>query len=164
MLRTSTHWVNKNNLVTTLSKINLPEQSIVIRQSFRGHLRGEVLVLLEEGSKHHELGPVMGYETTMTALNEQEFTLELANVLSGACIQGLSDALTIQLDFGAPSLLSQCASVDKILEHRELLWTDALFMNVGYAVNSISMKAHLIVCMIEEDSHELYHLIDLQLG
>ena len=96
----------------------------------------------------------------MTPMNQQELTLELANVLSGAFIHGLSDELKIQLDFGPPSLLNQLASVDKIFERRELLWTDALFLSVGYAVNSMSMRAHLILCMIEEDSHELYHLIN----
>ena len=158
-----THWVNNNNLRATLSSLKLPSQSIVMRQSFRGHLRGEILILLEHGSKHYKLGNVMGYEEDMSALNIQELTLELANVLSGACINGLSEKLNITLHFGAPSLLSEQASVDEILTGRDLRWTDALFMDVGYTVSSIAMKAHIILCMIEEDSHELYRIIDLQL-
>jgi chemotaxis protein CheC len=159
----STHWVNKNNLRATLASINLPQKSIVMRQSFRGQLRGEIIVLIEHGAKHYQLGKVMGYEEKMTALNIQELTLELANILSGACIRGLSEQLKVKLRFGSPSLLSNGASVDNILSGKNLLWTDALFMDVGYTVSSISMKTHLILCMIEEDSHELYRIIDLQL-
>ncbi|MGH1485070.1 MAG: hypothetical protein ACRBCI_02545 [Cellvibrionaceae bacterium] len=159
----STHWVNKNNLRATLSSINLPEKSIVMRQSFRGQLRGEIIILIEHGAKHYQLGKVMGYEEKMTALNIQELTLELANILSGACISGLSEELNVKLSFGAPSLLSNGASVDNILSGKDLLWTDALFMDVGYTVSSISMKTHLIMCMIEEDSQALYHIIDEQL-
>ncbi len=158
-----THWVNSNNLHATLSSLNLPNRYIIMRQSFRGHLRGEIIILLEHGSKHYRLGEVMGYEGEMTSLNVQELTLELANVLSGACISGLSHKLDINLNFGSPSLLSEQASVDEILVKKGLHWTDALFMDIGYMVNNIDMKTHLILCMTEEDSHELYRLIDLQL-
>ncbi len=159
----SMHWVNKNNLKETLSKISLPKTSIVMRQSFRGHLRGEMIILLEEGAKHYQLGDVMGYDDKMTALNIQELTLELANILSGACISGLSEQLQIKLNFSSPSLLSTRSSIYDVLAKRNLHWTDALFMDVGYTVSKIAMKAHLMLCMIEEDSHELYRIIDLQL-
>ncbi len=158
-----THWVNNNNLRETLSSLKLPSQSIVMRQSLRGQLRGEIITLLEHGSKHYQLGNVMGYEEKMTPLNIQELTLELANVLSGACINGLSEKLNVTLNFGAPSLLSEQASVDDILAGKDLRWTDALFMDVGYTVSSISMKTHIILCMVEVDAHELYRIIDLQL-
>jgi chemotaxis protein CheC len=159
-----THWVNNNNLQATLSGLNLPDRYIVMRQSFRGHLRGEIIILLEHGAKHYQLGKVMGYEDKMTSLNIQELTLELANVLSGACISGLSNQLNINLSFHSPSLLSEQASVGDILSSKGLHWTDALFMDVGYTVSSISMKTHVILCMTESDSHELYRIIDIQLG
>lgn len=158
-----THWVNNNNLQATLGGLNLPNRYIVMRQSFRGHLRGEIIILLEHGAKHYQLGEVMGYEGKMTSLNIQELTLELANVLSGACISGLSSQLNISLSFNSPSIISERASVGEILSDRGLHWTDALFMDVGYDVNTISMKAHLILCMTEADSHELYRIIDIQL-
>lgn len=158
------NWINKNNLKDSLGKINLPKQAIVMRQSFRGHLRGEMLILLEQGAKHYQLGGVMGYEETMSPLNIQELTLEFANVLSGACINGLSDQLNIKLNFGAPSLLSNKASVYDVLGGKNLQWIDALFMDVAYTVSSIEMKAYLMLCMVEEDSHELYRIIDVQLG
>jgi chemotaxis protein CheC len=158
-----TNWVNKNNLRETISSLNLPQQSIVTRQSFRGHLRGEIIILLEHGSKHYKLGKIMGYEEEMNPLNLQELTLELANVLSGACISGLSEQLNIKLNFGAPSVLSDRASVDQILASKNLCWTDALFMDVGYTVDNIAMRTHLLLCMVEEDSHELYRIIDKQL-
>lgn len=159
----SVNWVNKNNLKKTLSKINLPDKSIVMRQSFRGHLRGEMIILLEQGAKHYHLGSIMGYEEKMTQLNVQELTLEFANILSGACINGLSDQLEIKLSFDSPSLLSNQASVFDVLSGKNLQWIDALFMDVAYTVNSIAMKTNLILCMVEEDSHELYRIIDLQL-
>lgn len=159
----SVNWINKNNLEESLAKINLPEKTIVMRQSFRGHLRGEMLILLERGSKHYQLGDLMGYEKKMTPLNIQELTLEFANILAGACISGLSDQLGIKLTFGSPSLLSNHASVYEVFAGKNVQWIDALFMDVGYTVSSIEMKTNLILCMIEEDSHELYRIIDLQL-
>lgn len=160
----ATHWVNNHNLQTTLGSLQLPEKSIVMRQSFRGKIRGEVLILLEHGAKHYQLGQVMGYEGEMSRGNIQELTLELANILSGACISGLSEQLNLALTFDAPSLLSEQTSVDDILTKRQLQWTDALFMDVGYTVRSIAMTTHIILAMTEEDSHSLYHYIDQQLG
>lgn len=155
-----THWVNNNNLQDTLSGLNLPAKSIVMRQSFRGELRGETLILLEHGAKHYQLGAAMGYEGEMSKLNIQELTLEFANILSGACINGLSEQLNIKLNFGSPSLLSEQASVNTVLSGKDLRWTDALFMDVGYTVNKIAMKTHIILSMTEEDSHALYRFID----
>lgn len=156
----STHWVNKNNLDETLAKIHLPQQSIVMRQSFRGHLRGEMLILLADGANHHRLASVMGYSDKISSRNIQELTLELTNILSGACISGLSEELDIKLRFSSPSIISQKTSVNNIFSKRQLQWTDALFMDVSYTVNSISLETHLILCMIEEDSQALYQLID----
>lgn len=158
------NWVNKNNLKETVGKMGLPNDSIVMRQSFRGHILGEMIILLEQGSKHYQLGGVMGYEEKMTPLNIQELTLEFANILSGACISGLSEQLNIKLSFGSPSLLSNRASLYEVFADKDLQWIDSLFMTVGYTVNSIEMKTNLILCMVEEDSHELYRIIDLQLG
>ena len=39
------NWVRKNSLEESLSNIHLPSKSILMRQSFRGHLRGEMLIL-----------------------------------------------------------------------------------------------------------------------
>lgn len=156
----SVHWVNKNNLDNTLANIQLPTQSIAMRQSFRGHLRGEILILLEHGANHYQLGNVMGYSDKMSPRNIQELTLELTNILSGACISGLCEQLNVKLHFGSPSIISQKTSVNNIFSKRQLQWTDALFMDVSYTVNSISLKTNLILCMVEEDSQTLYQFID----
>jgi chemotaxis protein CheC len=160
----ATHWINRNNLKETLQKINQPDESILMLQSFRGHLRGEMIILLEPGAKLFELGQLMGYSTEMSPQNRQELTLELANILCGACISGLSEQLKITLTFGAPSIVSRKGSVHSILSNKDLKWTDALFMNVNYEADNIAMKATLIVSMTEQDSHELYSLIDTQLS
>ncbi len=159
-----THWINQNNLKETLAKINQPKEATLMLQSFRGHLRGEMIVLLEPDSKLIELGELMGYKTDMSSQNIEELTLELANILSGACINGLSEQLKITLSFSAPSIVSGKASVHSILSDKDVNWTDALFMNVNYEADNIAMKATLIISMTEQDSHELYSLIDAQLG
>lgn len=157
------YWVNKNNLVDTLSELNLPEKSTVIRQSIRGQLRGENLIIWEHGAKHYQLGHALGYEGEISALNVQELTLEVANIISGACINGLSNQLNITLNFNAPSLLTKQSSLPKWLVGKKTEWTDALFMAIGFNVSNIGMNGQLIICMVEEDSHELYRHIDSQL-
>lgn len=158
------NWVRMNNLTDSLDKLHFPESSVVMRQSFRGHLRGEMLILLEQGAKHYRLGSVMGYEGDMNNHNIQELTLELANILSGACINAISDELNIHLNFNNIYLLSNGCSVVDIFLGKNVKWNDALFMDVSYTVSSINMKTHLIMCMIEEDSQELYTIIDKQLN
>lgn len=159
----STHWVNRNNLSESLTKVNLPQEVTLMFQSFRGYLRGEIIVLLESGSKYLELGSLMGYQDKMTSLNIQELNLDIANILSGACINGLSEQLKIGLNFNPPSISKDNLSIVDSLSAKSLHWTDALFMNVKYSVAKFSINASLILCMTEQDSHELYRLIDTQL-
>ena len=101
----------------------------------------------------------MGYQGQLSRQDLQELTLELANVLSGACINGISNELKINLHFDAPTLLEGTSNLLDFFQNRNASWIDALFLDVEYKVNSIAMHNHLIFCMVEKDSHEFYKLI-----
>ncbi|WP_027856211.1 chemotaxis protein CheC [Marinobacterium jannaschii] len=153
------HWVNRAEVGALAEQLSLSEGSLFTRQAFTGYLRGEVLVCFAAGARHQLLGECMGYGSGMTPLERQELTLELTNILSGACINGLAEQLEVDLHFSAPSMLSQNVSLPALLSQKSLGWSEALFMDIRFTVESISMSTDLLICMPDEDTEALFSLI-----
>jgi chemotaxis protein CheC len=63
-------------------------EASAVRQSFQGYLRGEAIVIFG-GHGTGVLADLMGYEGELGADGEAEPLLDVANVLSGACLGGL---------------------------------------------------------------------------
>lgn len=158
------HRVNSRcpeKLNETLSVI---DAGALMRQSFRGDLRGEVIVSFDEQSRHHLLAECLGYSTSLGLSERHELTLEITNILSGACLKGLAEQLEIDIHFGPPSILSAHSRVSDYLSKQDLPWTEALFMEIRFTVESISMGTDLLICMPGEYTDRIFALIDELLG
>ena len=101
------------------------------RQSFQGYLLGEAIVIYQQaGCK--ELAGMMGHADELDQAAETELLLDVANILVGACLGGITEQLkgistensSGELRFSAPSLMAVNVPPETLINVPVLLETE----------------------------------------
>jgi chemotaxis protein CheC len=137
-----------------------------VRQSFQGYLRGEAIVIYgQDGCT--DLADLMGYDEDLDGAAEQELLLDVANVLVGACLGGISEQLRgivdqpgTELSFCAPSIMAECAPVDTLINPDNLSWTHALLMEVNFTLEERNFISHIVMLMPEDAIEKVRGVLD----
>lgn len=130
-----------------------------VRQSFFDDLRGEALVIFgANGCK--DLADLMGYAEELDQQSERELLLDVANVLVGAILNGITETLGTELSYSAPSIMAEKAQVESLINLDQLSWSHALLLEVNYSLENRDFKSHLLLLMAEEAIDALRRAID----
>lgn len=137
-----------------------------VRQSFQGYLRGEAIVIFTEPGCH-VLADLLGYEELVDG-DDTELLLDVANVLTGACLGGMVEQIrgfmpasgAMELSFSMPSVMARQVSAAKLLDPERAGWSHALLMEVNFTLKSRNFVAHLIMLMPEDGIRKLQQIVD----
>lgn len=138
-----------------------------IRQSFRGYLEGEAIVIYgQDGCK--ELGDLMGYDTELNRSDEIELLLDVGNIITGACLRGIVDQIkglaTLQdsgeLVFSAPTLMAEGVAAESLIKPEKLAWTHALLLEVKFSMEGRNFISHLCMLMPEKSIAKMQTILD----
>ncbi|MDP5033237.1 MAG: chemotaxis protein CheC [Paraglaciecola sp.] len=128
------------------------------RQSFLGQIKGEVLSLIGKNGCE-ALAELMDYDMPLTEVQTQELILELTNILSGACLSGLSSQLELKTNLNMPTLFNPSASEKSVYS-----WSTALLVEVTFSIESFSFNARVMICMEENSILTLKKSLDVLVG
>lgn len=152
--------VTVQDLVATVSEmVGAKEDVAAVRQAFYNQLRGEAIVVIKQ-SGADELAELMDYEDEVDSEAEEELLLEVANLLVGAIINGISETLEAELGFSAPSLMTTGAPLERVLTPDKLTWSHALLVEVHLCIEGHKFKSHLLLFMAEESIDALRGILD----
>ncbi|MDK2125654.1 chemotaxis protein CheC [Parachitinimonas caeni] len=159
----------------SVPRINIPEVSEIgsaiskmvgngkevtaVRQSFAGHLRGEAIIIYgQEGCR--DLADLMGYDEDIDQSAERELLLDIANVLIGACLNGIADILQTGLTFAPPSIMAERVIINSLIDPTQLTWNNALLVEVNFTLEARNFSCHLVTLMPEDSIERLKQAID----
>jgi len=137
-----------------------------VRQSFHGYLRGEAIVIYgKDGCK--DLADLMGYDEDLDGAAEQELLLDVANVLVGAILGGMSEQLRgileqagAELSFSAPSIMAENVPVETLITPEKLTWSHALLMEVNFTLEERNFISHIVMLMPEDAIDKVRGVLD----
>lgn len=137
-----------------------------VRQSFQGYLRGEAIIIFTEPGCH-VLADLLGYEELVDG-DDTELLLDVANVLSGACLGGMVEQIrrfmpadgAMELSFSMPSVMARQVTAAKLLDPERAGWSHALLMEVNFTLKARNFVAHLIMLMPEDGVLKLQRIVD----
>ncbi|MGF6721560.1 chemotaxis protein CheC [Paraburkholderia sp. GAS41] len=143
------------------------EESVsAVRQGFRSDIKGEALVICRSGSIEqlcslvNDPYPRSAYEQ----VSQQELIFDVANVLTGACVSSIFEQLGRTPVFSAPGLLGEAMSLDDVFQPGVLAWEVALLVEVNFALEDQSFRAHLVMLMAQESIRHMNHALDALLS
>ncbi len=130
-----------------------------VRQGFYSHVRGEAIVIFGPAGCS-ELADLMGYQTALDADMNQELTLDLSNLLVGACLRGIAQQLAYDLSFSAPSMIIKDGQLSDMIDPKRLPWSHALLVEVNFRIEKMDFVCHVLVFWPEEAIKSLLAAVD----
>jgi chemotaxis protein CheC len=123
-----------------------------VRQPFFGAFTGESMMIFDE-RVHAQLADLPAYAPASggkpSAAEQQETLLDLANVVIGACVNGIAEPLQEKLSFAAPSRLGARAEVRAYLSQEAVAWHQGLIVNVDFKLEGRSFLSRVLVFLPE---------------
>lgn len=127
-------------------------------------LRGEAIVLFTDRS-FRALADLLAYDETLNMESETELLLDVANILSGACLSGIAEQFGTEMGFSTPAILGQRISIAVMLENEKAEWDHALLVEICYTLENRSFSCTLFLLMPGESilmvKRALDHLLEL---
>jgi chemotaxis protein CheC len=137
-----------------------------VRQGFRSDIKGEAIVLCKSGSvdKLCALVDDPYTKSTYEATTRAELIFDVATVLMGACVSCIFDNLGRAPIFSPPGMLGEDLSLDDVFQPAMLAWKTALLLEVNFALEDHSFRAHLVMLMAEDAISHLNKALDALLS
>ena len=115
----------------------IPDPVTGVRQGFYDSedpagIRGEAIVVYD-AKAHLHLAQRLQVASEPTDQVERELLLEITNIITGACLNGIADQIGVQLDYSAPSIVAQRQQCGELLDPTQLPWDHCLRVQVHYS-------------------------------
>jgi chemotaxis protein CheC len=151
---------------TLRAMTGITEAVTAVRQGFRSDIKGEAIVLCRSASVGRLCALVddpytkSAYETT----TETELIFDVATVLMGACVSCILERLGRAPIFSPPGMLGAEMDLADVFQPSTLAWKTALLLEVNFALEVRSFRAHLVMLMAEESILHMNEALDALLS
>ena len=153
------NFIEVSELSMALSAIENRESTSGICQGFiSAGISGEALLILND-SGFQDVAALMNYQEEVDASSELELLMDLANVLIGACLNGVSEQLDIQFSQGHPVVLGQHRKVSDLIASNSNKWKKTLAIEISYNIENYNVKCDLLLLFTEKSMEALNNKI-----
>ena len=137
-----------------------------VRQGFRSDIKGEAIVLCRSSSVTQLCALVDDPYTKSSyeATSQTELVFDVATVLMGACVSCILDSLGRSPIFSPPGMLGVDMALDDVFHPASIAWKTALLLEVNFALEDHSFRAHLVMLMAEDSFLHLNEALDTLLS
>jgi len=159
--------VRAEDAARTLRDMTGIEESVTaVRQGFRSDLKGEALVICRSSGVGQLCALVNDpyVNSAYDSVSQTELMFDVANVLTGACVSCILNQLDRTPIFSAPGLLGEKISLDDVFQADVLAWKTALLLEVNFALEDQTFRAHLVMLMAEDSIRRMNEALDALLS
>lgn len=120
-------------------------------------IAGEALLIFHD-SEIDDVARLLNHPTSSSAL---ELQLDLAAIVIGACLNGISEQLGMQLSCGHPLVLGQHCTINELIRLNRDRWKRTLAVEISYSLENHDIKFDLMLLFTEESVPALQRKVDL---
>jgi chemotaxis protein CheY-P-specific phosphatase CheC/CheY-like chemotaxis protein len=158
------NFIEVSELRMALKDIENHESTSGVCQGFiSAGISGEALLILNDSS-FKDVASLMDYQYDSDMGTELELLMDLANVLIGACLKGVSEQLDIQFSQGHPEVLGQHRQISDLIANNASKWKKTLAIEISYSIENYPIKCDLLLLFTEKSmetlNNKLAYLID----
>jgi chemotaxis protein CheY-P-specific phosphatase CheC/CheY-like chemotaxis protein len=133
-------------------------------QGFIGSgISGESLLIFNDSS-FGDMATLLNYQGEIDRNAELELLMEMAGILSGACINGLANQLDLVFSQGHPVVLGQHVQVDELIGANTNRWKQTLAVEINYSIENHNISCDLLLLFTEDSLPKLYEQINYLLN
>jgi chemotaxis protein CheY-P-specific phosphatase CheC/AmiR/NasT family two-component response regulator len=151
--------IEVSELSMALSAVELHESTSGVCQGFIGAgISGEALLILNDSS-FKDVASLMNYQYEVDESTELELLMDMANVLIGACLNGVSTQLDMSFSQGHPVVLGQHRKISELIATNSTRWKKTLAIEISYSIENLPIKCDLLLLFTEESIQTLNNKI-----
>jgi len=151
--------IEVSELSMALSAVERDESISGVCQGFIGAgISGEALLILNDSS-FSDVASLMNYQYEINDSTELELLMDLANVLIGACLKGLTEQLDMPFSQGHPVVLGQHRKISELVATNSLKWKRTLAIEISYSIENYPIKCDLLLLFTEQSMQTLNNKI-----
>lgn len=156
--------IEVSELTMALSDVENKEKTSGICQGFIGAgVSGEALLILNDSS-FKDVASLMKYDNELDNSIELELLMDMANVLIGACLSGISTQLDMSFSQGHPVVLGQHRKISELIATNTNKWKKTLAIEISYSIENYPIKCDLLLLFTEESvttlNNKIAYLLD----
>lgn len=146
--------VSELEMALSLSQQN--DTFSAVCQGFIGSgLSGEALIMFSDSS-FADMAKLLNYTGEMNETVELELIMEIASILSGACIKGIAEQLDIHFSQSHPRVLGQHVKVGELIKANSSRWKQTLAIEISYEIENYNISCDLLLLFTEDSLEKLY--------
>jgi len=158
------NFIEVSELRMALKDVEANESTSGICQGFiSAGISGEALLILNDSS-FKDVASLMNYQYDEDEGTELELLMDLANVLIGACLKGISEQLDIDFSQGHPVVLGQHRKISELIANNASKWKKTLAIEISYSIENYPIKCDLLLLFTEQSmlalNNKLAYLLD----
>jgi chemotaxis protein CheY-P-specific phosphatase CheC len=135
-------------LQMTLQHVSVDDRVSAVSQGFVGSgISGEALLIFNE-SNIQSIAELLKYEGEINDETQLELFMDIANILIGACLSGVSEQIEVKFSQGHPQILRQHAYVSDVLVERGR--NPALTIEMGCSIEDHDIDIELLLMFTSE--------------
>ena len=156
--------IEVSELTMALSDVENKEKTSGICQGFIGAgISGEALLILNDSS-FKDVASLMKYDSELDSNVELELLMDMANLLIGACLNGISTQLDMSFSQGHPVVLGQHRKISELIATNSNKWKKTLAIEISYSIEDYPIKCDLLLLFTEESvktlNNKIAYLLD----
>ena len=149
------NFIEVSELRMALKDIENHESTSGVCQGFiSAGISGEALLILNDSS-FKDVASLLNYQYDEDMGTELELLMDLANVLIGACLKGMSEQLDIQFSQGHPEVLGQHRKISDLIANNANKWKKTLAIEISYSIENYPIKCDLLLLFTERSMQTL---------
>ncbi len=152
-----------NEFKMTLKSLEDANSVSAVCQGFVGSgIAGEALLIFNDAS-FSDIARLLKYKGDLNKHEELEMLMDVANVLNGACIQGLGQQLDINFSQSHPIILGQHCAISDIIQAQETRWQRTMAIEINYNIEDYNINCDLLLLFTEDSVRHMNRLISFLL-
>ncbi|WP_396589237.1 histidine kinase [Bermanella sp. R86510] len=155
--------IEVNEFTMTLKSLEDASSVSAVCQGFIGSgIAGEALLIFNDAS-FEDISKLLNYKDTQTQHEELEMLMDVANVLNGACVQGIGGQLDIDFSQSHPIVLGQHCHIADLISEQQARWQRTMAIEINYTIEGHNINCDLLLLFTEDSVLHLQRLISFLL-
>lgn len=149
--------IESNELHMAIADINRNDQVSAVSKGFvNAGIKGEALVIFNDTNTQPIL-EMLQYDTSQHSEQLQlEALMDVSNILTGACLNALSDQLNVNFSHSQPILLGRHRGLEVLLNDNISRWNKIMAVEIGYSIKARDIGFDLLLLFPDEAMEKVY--------
>lgn len=148
--------IETNELQMAIDEINAGERVSAVSKGFvSAGIRGEALVIFSDANAD-SMVELLNYKSANTQEKRIEALMDISNILIGACLNALSEQLSVTFCHTSPIILGRHCDLEVLLNDNISRGSKVMAIEIAYAIKDKDIRFDLLLLIPENAMGHIY--------